>query len=80
MAVMSREILWKHPPVHWHRKITTASELVGVSKVAYNCHFHLRFHVLLAALAVAALNDLNIQLRSPFYEAKANFLKTILLT
>ena len=77
MAVVSREIHWEHPPAHWHRKIITASEMVGVSKVfpGLPLQFYLKIHVSLAALEVAALNDLNIPLRSLFYEAKANLKK-----
>ena len=33
MAVVSWETLWKHPLSHWHLNMTTATELVGVSRV-----------------------------------------------
>ena len=31
--MVSQETLWKQIPAHWHRKMTTATEPVGVSKV-----------------------------------------------
>ena len=56
LIVVSRETLWKRPPAHGHHKMISATDQVGVSDVflsAHHCHFDLKIHVLLAALAVA---------------------------